>query len=249
MDFDTQRFAVLADIHGNWPALDAVVGDIQERNISTVINLGDHVSGPLWPKETLQYLMSTNWVHILGNHDRQLVECEPAKLGLSDAFAHRQMNAAETAWLAALPPICRVGKDILAMHGSPGSDLEYLLETISNGRTHLSAQVEIIRRLNGAASKLILCGHTHTPRCVTINGSITIVNPGSVGLQAYIDDSPTPHVVEIGSPHARYAVVETSREEIRVEFIALHYDWNRAVERAKVAGRSDWVNALGTGFI
>jgi len=49
--------ALIADIHGNLPAIEAVAADIAARGISRVVNLGDHVSGPLWPRETIDFLM------------------------------------------------------------------------------------------------------------------------------------------------------------------------------------------------
>ncbi|EOW6434492.1 metallophosphoesterase family protein [Cronobacter turicensis] len=54
---------------------------------------------------------------------------------------------------------------------------------------------------------LILCGHTHIPRSVEISSTCLIVNPGSVGLQAYDDEHPFFHKMEAGSPHARYAIL------------------------------------------
>jgi Calcineurin-like phosphoesterase superfamily domain len=50
------RIAVIADIHGNMPALEAVLADIQRRNVGRMINLGDCVSGPLWPREVCDLL-------------------------------------------------------------------------------------------------------------------------------------------------------------------------------------------------
>ena len=53
------RIAVIADIHGNLPALEAVLADIQRRNVDRTINLGDCVSGPLWPREVCDLLMAS----------------------------------------------------------------------------------------------------------------------------------------------------------------------------------------------
>ncbi|MBN2460865.1 MAG: metallophosphoesterase family protein [Candidatus Cloacimonetes bacterium] len=242
------RLALLSDIHGNIPALQAVVADLHRRDISEVINLGDHVSGPLWPRETVQYLMKTNWIHISGNHDRQLVKDDPQKLGLSDLYAFTNIATAELKWLSGLPAQQKIGNDITAFHGSPRDDQEYLLETISNGKIHLSLKKEIITKLNGISSKIFLCGHSHTPRCIKIDET-TIINPGSVGLQGYIDDGDNPHIVEIGSPHARYAIIEMAGEEITIEFIALQYDWGKAAAKAQEAGRKEWMNALYTGYV
>jgi predicted phosphodiesterase len=81
-----QKIAILSDIHGNILALEKVVADIETRQVDRVFNLGDHISGPLFPKETLQFLMKQDWVHILGNHDRQLMNQDPQH-GLSDKYA------------------------------------------------------------------------------------------------------------------------------------------------------------------
>jgi hypothetical protein len=74
------------------------------------------------------------------------------------------------------------------------------------------------------------------------------VNPGSVGLQAYDDTSTTPHYVETGSPHARYAVIDWAPTRTRVEFIPLEYDWESASKEAARANGPDWAHALATGY-
>ena len=52
------KLALLSDIHGNLPALQQVVADLQRRGVERVYNLGDGISGPLWPAETAQFLMA-----------------------------------------------------------------------------------------------------------------------------------------------------------------------------------------------
>ena len=52
------RLALLSDIHGILPAVQAVEAEIATRHVSQVMNLGDHVSGPLWPRETAEFLMA-----------------------------------------------------------------------------------------------------------------------------------------------------------------------------------------------
>ncbi|MEM6796186.1 MAG: metallophosphoesterase family protein, partial [Acidobacteriota bacterium] len=72
------RLALLADIHGNLAALDAVLMDLSRRRVDRVINLGDHASGPLMPAETVRRLRSQEgWLHLAGNHERQLLTLEP----------------------------------------------------------------------------------------------------------------------------------------------------------------------------
>ena len=69
------RIAFLSDIHGNLPALQAVRDDMARRGVDQVINGGDILSGPLWPRETADVLMALDWPTIAGNHERQLLAC------------------------------------------------------------------------------------------------------------------------------------------------------------------------------
>jgi diadenosine tetraphosphatase ApaH/serine/threonine PP2A family protein phosphatase len=96
---------------------------------------------------------------------------------------------------------------------------------------------------------LIFCGHTHIPRVARLTNGQVIVNPGSVGIQAYEGHHPTDHIVEIGSPHARYALVEESAGGWIAELIAVPYDWEAAARIAERQARPDWVRALRTGFV
>jgi len=73
------RLAVLSDIHGNLPALEAVTRDFVRRGVDTVINLGDSLSGPLQPRETADFLLAQDWIHLAGNHERQVLACGPGR--------------------------------------------------------------------------------------------------------------------------------------------------------------------------
>jgi len=240
------RIAVIADIHGNLPALDAVLADIATRHVDLTVNLGDIVSGPLFPGETADRLMPLELPTIRGNHERQLLTHGPDRIGASDRFAAAALTAEQKAWLAALPETLRVGADILLVHGTPASDLAYFLETVDAGGIRPATADEIEARAGTIPARLILCGHTHTPRMVrTLDGRL-IVNPGSVGLQAYRDEEPVPHDVAIGTPHARYAIIELGAD-IAVEWVTLAYDWEAAARAADANGRAEWARALRTG--
>jgi predicted phosphodiesterase len=65
------RIAILADIHGNVLALEAVLTDLESRKVDKFVNLGDCVSGPLWPRETAELLMRLSWPTVRGNHGRR----------------------------------------------------------------------------------------------------------------------------------------------------------------------------------
>lgn len=68
------RFAAIADVHGNYLALEAVLADIRAQGISDIVNLGDMLSGPLDARRTIEILMKLDAVHVLGNHDRYLLD-------------------------------------------------------------------------------------------------------------------------------------------------------------------------------
>nr|WP_292341563.1 metallophosphoesterase [Mesorhizobium sp.] len=91
------RIAVLADIHGNVLALDAVLDDLGRRGgADLVVNLGDCVSGPLWPRETMQRLEALGLPTVRGNHDRRVAE-DPAdeKMWPSDRYAQERLTPAQ----------------------------------------------------------------------------------------------------------------------------------------------------------
>jgi putative phosphoesterase len=245
------RIAVLSDIHGNLRALEAVQSDLRERSPDVVVNLGDHLSGPLDAAGTGDALMAENYLSIRGNHDRELVNRPVEQMGKSDRAANAKLEDRHKHWLQSLPATLELEPDILLCHGTPRNDLEYLVEEIDGEAVRL-ASVQAIREALGETAarplRLVLCGHSHIPRAVTIGDGVRIVNPGSVGLQAYDTTKPWMHYVETGSPHARYAVLDKQRDGWKIQFIALEYDWDSAAADAKRAHRPDWAHALATGY-
>lgn len=234
--------AVLSDIHGNLPALEAVIADARSAGAARFLNLGDSVSGPLWPAETADLLMRDNWPTIAGNHERQVLTQSPARMNASDRFACAALNDAQLAWLANQPATLRID-ELLLVHGSPRSDVEHLVHSVEGARLRDASDVEIAERLDGNVAPLILCGHSHVPRRVQIPGGGIVANPGSVGLQAYTDDHPAFYAVENGDPRARYALVRDGEVELR----AVAYEHGAAAAKAEREGRTDWAVALRTG--
>lgn len=248
------RIAIVSDIHGNLPALQAVVRDIAHRGADRVVNLGDSVSGPLLVRDTAQYLMAQDWLHLAGNHERQVLALDPAAPDImrtqpSDAYARAQLGEVELAWMAALRPSVRLSSEVLLCHGTPASDITYFLETVTPDHLRLATAAEINERMGAVDAQLIACGHTHIPRAVRAPNGTLIVNPGSVGLQAYDDDRPYFHNVENGSPDARYAIVDKVGEGWTVELIAVPYDFEPMAQLALRNGRPEWAHALRTGYM
>ena len=242
------RIALITDIHGNLAALEAVTSDLRRRSVDVVVNLGDSLSGPLLPLETAQFLMAEGWLSLAGNHERQLLAGDSARRGPADEFAHSRLTATEFAWLQALTPTARLAPEVLLCHGTPSSDLEYFLETVDSGAVRAANASEIESRVGSETSSLIACGHTHIPRAVCTKNGQVVVNPGSVGLQAYSDIYPSPHAVETGSPNARYAIAEKARDGWSVSLLSIPYKHKEMANLAKLNGSPRWEHALLTGY-
>ena len=243
------KIAAISDIHGNLDALDAVLADIALRGVDMIVNLGDIVSGHLQPRATAARLMALDLPTIRGNHERQLFG-DPARMGESDAFARAQLLPEQLAWIAALPATLRLRKDVLLVHGTPQSDLVYFLDSVTPQGSRAATPAEVAERAGAADAALILCGHTHMPRSMRLDDGRLVVNPGSVGLQAYDDDHGHPHVMENGTPHARYAIAEQGADGAwTAHFHAVAYDWEQAARLALDNGRPDWVTPLRTGRV
>jgi predicted phosphodiesterase len=243
------RLAVIADIHGNLPALEAVLADLERRGADRIVNLGDCVSGPLWPRETMELLDTLGLPTVRGNHDRWLAETPRERMYASDAFAHDRLTDAQRRTLGALPAQLDLGDGIVAVHGTPRDDNEYLLDDVVDGGLMLARPHHIAERLGEMHATLLLCGHTHQARIVRGARSMLIANPGSVGCPGYVDPTPPAHVSEAGSPHARYAMLTLASGRWSMDLIAIEYDWTSASKRATDNGRTEWAQALATGFV
>jgi putative phosphoesterase len=247
MDTHYQKIAVISDIHGNIAALEAVLADIENHNVDVIVNLGDILSGPLYPVETAERLMALNVPTIRGNHERQLLTMKHDEMGLSDYYAASCLHPRHLAWIKSLPETLWLNDDILLVHGSPDHDLTYFLETVEKTGARPASLAEIESRAGATPAKLILCGHTHMPRIIhRLNGTM-IVNPGSVGLQAYEEVHPWQHIIETGSPQARYALIEQKNNIFSATLIMVDYAWESAAKIADTRGRPDWAHALRNG--
>ena len=242
------RIGVIADIHGNLPSLEAVLTDIERRDVDRIINLGDCVSGPLWPREVCDLLMARDDLTIRGNHDRWVSGLDATQMGTSDRYAYEQLNQDHRSWLEALPPHANLDHGVLACHGTPTDDNQYLLEEVSEGRLVRASPATIRARLGDTQARVVLCGHSHQQHFIQLPDGATILNPGSVGCPSYDDPGNDAHVSEVGSPHARYAVLDIDENRVSAEMIATTYDWKAAVARAESNGRPDWANGLRTGW-
>ena len=243
------RIAFIADIHGNCGALDAVLADIEGRAVEMTVNLGDVVSGPLQPRETADRLMTLAIPTIRGNHERQLLTRTLEEMGESDRFAASQLRADQRAWLAGFPDTLVVAGDVLMCHGTPASDLDYLLDTVDKTGCRPALRDEVEQRAAGLLRVLdrvrtyaptahhAVDGRTHGPE----SGQCGIAGlPGEMAL--------FPH--DGGRVAARtLRHCGAGRSALGLELIEVAYDWEGAARRAEANGRADWAVGLRTGRV
>ncbi|HET7036613.1 MAG TPA: metallophosphoesterase family protein [Thermomicrobiaceae bacterium] len=236
--------AIVADIHGNRWALEAVLEDIERQGAAQIVDLGDSLLGPFDPAGTADLLAARGIPSVRGNCDRIILAEAGADDSPTKRLAVRVLTARQRAWLAALPATRVLGDGILLCHGTPQADDCFLLEQATMDGPVLRPAAEIADDLNDVRQAVICCAHSHIPRLVAVPTGQVIVNPGSAGVPAYFEELPWPHKMETGSPHARYATLSDGPHGWHVSFHAVHYDWERAARSAaEVMGPAyaDWV--------
>ena len=238
-------FAVISDIHENSWSLEADLEDIERRNIETVFNLGDIFYGPLDPAGTASILRRMNIATVCGNEDRIIFENSQPSSTLH--YVRSELSLNEFNWLKSLKMEQTISDEIFLCHGTPESDRQYLIYAVQPGGLIMRCQKEMERILSNRTESLVLCGHDHLPNVIKLNAQQVIVNPGSVGLPAYTDDTPYEHYVENGSPHAKYCIIDKLESGWLIEHKNIPYDFATASDMAKKNGREDWAYWLKTG--
>jgi putative phosphoesterase len=243
------RVAIISDIHSNVYALESVLADIDKYDVDIKINLGDIFYGPIAPRKTYDLLMKSNFITISGNQDRQIYEesISNSQSNSTMQFVIEDLGEEPIEWIKTLSFDNYPERNIYICHGSPTNDLEYLLENIESGFAQIRSDKDILDKLNGESSQIILCGHTHTPRVVKLSTGQLVVNPGSVGLQAYNDDEPVAHIMENHCSHASYSILEKYKDGWHVNQIKVPYNYELAAQEAKKRNRDDWAHFLRTG--
>ena len=224
-----KSLAILADIHGNSIALDAVLTDISRQGeIDAFVILGDlAVFGPD-PVGVLNLLQPLKPVYyVRGNTDRYLIEGNypghpdgddwESQVLASFPWTAEQLGQTGLKFLACMPEHQLIRTDprhsILAVHGSVRNDEDNIRPD--------TPKTDLIEMINGADCDLMLCGHTHLP-CEHMVSGKRIVNVGSVGLP--FD----------GDPRACYVLVEpTYNKNFNIEFRRVSYDIETVIRQLK----------------
>ncbi|HEY0054246.1 MAG TPA: hypothetical protein VGB63_02725 [Pedobacter sp.] len=120
------------------------------------------------------------------------------------------------------------------------------MENIKSNLVGIKDNLEIDLLVGEINQRIIACGHSHIPRIVETSNNI-IINPGSIGLQAYDDDFPVFHKMESFSTHAKYSIVANMRDSLSIELVSVPYDHESAAIHAEKNDRSDWARWIRTG--
>jgi predicted phosphodiesterase len=178
------RVAALYDIHGNLPALEAVLADVARERVDAVVVGGDVAGGPM-PAEVLERLAAldvpAHWIEGNGEREMLALECaDPAGLDpypAIEAWAVARLDDAQKERLRGLPPTVTLDVDglgpVLFCHGSPRSDEEFITPFTSDER--------LAEMLAGVAEATVVGGHTHRQLDRTVGGT-RVVNAGSIGM-------------------------------------------------------------------
>ena len=226
--------AVLSDVHGVLPVLEAVLAEPHVASADLVVVCGDHAAGPM-PVETLDALVALGERAVLvrGNADRELVEV--ARGGTSEhpesQWAGQQLRPDQVDLLAALPHPVTLDVDgfgpVLACHGSPRDDDEVVLVD-----TRLSRWAEAFANVPDSV-RTVLCGHTHMPFARLVDRR-WVVNPGSIGMP-------------YGRTGGAWAVLRDGQISLRHTEVDLDAVCARIVAESGYEGRHEWVEEYVRG--
>jgi len=228
------RIAALYDIHGNLPALEAVVDEAVRDGVDQLVFGGDVILGPM-PRETFEWIAALDLpkAFISGNCDRAMLEmldgetpsAVPVMVHPLIRWTGEQLSAPQIAEIRRWPPTLRQSSDsgdVLFVHATPRNDTEIFLKTTDE------ILVAPIFTATGAAR--VLCGHTHMPFDRTIGG-VRVVNAGSVGMS-------------FAGPGACWAVIDGSSVELR----RTAYDLESAAARIRETAYPQ-AEEFATGYV
>lgn len=178
--------AALYDIHGNLPALEAVVDEVRKEKVDMIVIGGDVVPGPM-SHECISYLRDLDIPaqFISGNGEREVLAWKsgiessiiPPSYREAMRWVAAQIDTEDEHWLASWPLTIRINVEgigeVLFCHATPRSDTEIF--------TRLTSEDKLIPVFKGFNTSLVICGHTHM-QFDRVIGEVRVVNAGSVGM-------------------------------------------------------------------
>jgi predicted phosphodiesterase len=245
------RYALLSDVHGNRPALDAVLADLRARtDVGAAYHLGDLVGYGPWPDEVVSALIDARIPGVAGNYDSTVAtdyqhcgcRSESARqeelAHVSFAWTRAHVSAGTKAHLAGLPfrldlrPLGghAAGPTVTLVHATPTNNLVYVAEERPDAFLSKMAQMAGLR-----AGDVLCFGHTHKPWQRVVDG-VLFVNTGSVGRP------------KDGDPRAGYVLLDVGTGAAHAEIVRVDYDVECAAGGVTAGGLpSEFADFLRTG--
>lgn len=234
------RLAVLADVHGNLPALQAVLADFEQYEVNAILVAGDLIAGPQ-PDEVIQLLRSLDAWLILGNNE----------IGLLDYLSRRAPQAWSTheqfalgRWIFGNVPLSTVEflqtlpiQAVYQADGLPSIHVVHGSPRDPNERLFPDRQPEILDiALSQSVEPVLVCGHTHQPWCLRRNGRLAL-NPGAVGCSLN------------GDPRACYAILVWQDDDWAITHRMVDYNIDATAAAFHTSGLLQHGGALARTFL
>lgn len=245
------RYALISDIHGNLPALRAVLDQIKGRaDIDAIYHLGDLVGYAPWPNEVVEFLAASGIAGVAGNYDSTVAtdykHCgcryeDPRQEELSHvsyAWTRQHVTPRTKAFLGGLPFRIDLlpqgghtaGRRVVLVHGTPTLNTVYWTEERPDDFC-----LKMARHAGMKAGDVLAFGHTHLPWHREVGG-MHFVNTGSVGRP------------KDGDWRAGYVVIEAGEGQVGVEFSRVEYDVEEAMRAIRESDLpDDFAEHLRTG--
>ncbi len=229
------RIAIISDVHSNLHALMAVLEEIEKRNPESIFSLGDLVGYNAFPNEVLDIITERSIPSIMGNHDIVCCGLENpiwfnSAARIASLWTRKKLSEEKKRYLCSLPNDQMIREKVFAVHGSPVSRDDYIMD--------LMDALNSFQHLPDKSIQVCLFGHSHIPAVFSDRGASEesagpgkhnlgtrnrhFLNPGSVGQP------------RDGDPRASFAVLDT--EEPSFEIIRVAYDVQAAAQAVLKAG-------------
>ncbi len=229
------RLAIISDIHSNLHALTVVLAEIDKRNVGNIFALGDLVGYNAFPVEVLDLVARREIPSIMGNHDIVCCGLENpiwfnAAAREASLWTRKKLSPEHKQYLRSLPNEMTIQKGIYAVHGSPVSRDDYIMD--------LMDALNSFQHLPDKTINICLFGHSHIPSLFGDRGTRHdtvsagkhmleprtryFINPGAVGQP------------RDGDPRASFGILDT--EELSFELIRVQYDVEAAMKAVVKTG-------------
>ena len=216
------RIAIIADIHGNLTALDAVLADLRQQKPDIIYHGGDLAFGGCNPAEVIDCIVQEGWQGVLGNTDEMLwdtsaraaLEASAPKLkplfkvlfDLSGPATTKMIGPSQLGWLRALPSELRF-QNLALMHASPGNLWRAPMDTANDS--------ELETTYKPLDAEIVVYCHIHRPFIRKV-GRMTVCNTGSVGSPYDNDPRASYLMIDDGKPAIRRVEYDLEKEAGRL---------------------------------